>query len=60
VEQRLASAIGDRTIVGGWLVTSVSWHWVFLINLSIGVIAVVAGLRLLPDAGHVQGFSWHR
>jgi EmrB/QacA subfamily drug resistance transporter len=42
-----APAIGPT--VGGWLVTSVSWHWLFLINLPIGVIATVLGVRLLPD-----------
>jgi EmrB/QacA subfamily drug resistance transporter len=41
-----APAIGPT--LGGWLVTSVSWHWLFLINVPIGAAAVVAGLRLLP------------
>lgn len=41
-----APAIGPT--LGGWLVTSVSWHWLFLINVPIGVVALVAGLRLLP------------
>ena len=34
--------------LGGWLVTSVSWHWLFLINLPLGVICVIVGMRLLP------------
>lgn len=46
----LAPAVGPT--LGGWLVTSVSWHWLFLINAPIGVITLVAGLRLLPDVGH--------
>ncbi len=45
----VAPAIGPT--LGGWLVTSVSWHWMFLINVPIGIAALVAGLRLLPDAG---------
>jgi EmrB/QacA subfamily drug resistance transporter len=46
----VAPAIGPT--VGGWLVTSVSWHWLFLINVPIGAGAIVAGLRLLPNIGH--------
>ena len=46
----VAPAIGPT--LGGWLVTSVSWHWLFLINVPIGVVALVAGIRLLPDIGH--------
>ncbi len=46
----VAPAIGPT--IGGWLVTEVSWHWLFLINVPIGVTAVVLGLRLLPDVGH--------
>jgi EmrB/QacA subfamily drug resistance transporter len=38
-------------ILGGWLIEHASWHWVFLINVPIGLIAVVyAGLALPKDA----------
>jgi EmrB/QacA subfamily drug resistance transporter len=46
----VAPAIGPT--VGGWLVTAVSWHWLFLINVPIGIAAFVAGIRLLPQIGH--------
>ncbi len=37
-------------ILGGWLIESYSWHWIFLINLPIGVIAVIyASLVLDKD-----------
>ena len=42
-----APAIGPT--LGGWLVTSVDWHWLFLINLPIGVVAIAGAVRLLPD-----------
>ena len=45
----LAPAIGPT--LGGWLVTAVSWHWLFLINVPIGIVTFVAGLRLLPETG---------
>ncbi len=28
-------------ILGGWLIDHLSWHWIFLINLPIGIIALV-------------------
>ncbi|MEV6346187.1 DHA2 family efflux MFS transporter permease subunit [Actinoplanes sp. NPDC051851] len=37
-------------ILGGWLIDAASWHWIFLINLPIGAIALVyAGLALAKD-----------
>lgn len=35
-------------ILGGWLIDIASWHWVFLINVPIGVIAVIYALVVLP------------
>ena len=35
--------------LGGWLVQVASWHWIFLINLPLGVVGAVAALRLMPD-----------
>ncbi|GAA4443074.1 DHA2 family efflux MFS transporter permease subunit [Phytohabitans houttuyneae] len=35
-------------ILGGWLIDSASWHWIFLINLPIGVIALVYAFFALP------------
>lgn len=35
--------------LGGWLTQSLSWHWIFLVNIPVGIIGVVAALRLMPD-----------
>ena len=35
-------------MLGGVLTSSLSWHWVFLVNLPIGIGVVVLSLRLLP------------
>ena len=32
-------------ILGGWLIDTASWHWIFLINVPIGVVALVYALR---------------
>lgn len=36
--------------LGGWLVQSASWHWIFLINLPVGLLGLMATLRYMPDA----------
>jgi len=35
-------------MLGGVLTSSLSWHWIFLVNLPIGIGVVVLSLRLLP------------
>ncbi|MCO7127249.1 DHA2 family efflux MFS transporter permease subunit [Sporolactobacillus shoreicorticis] len=43
----LAPALGP--VLSGWLVEYASWHWIFLINLPVGIIALLVGLRTLPN-----------
>jgi EmrB/QacA subfamily drug resistance transporter len=35
-------------ILGGWLVDSFSWRWIFFINLPIGIAAFLISTRVLP------------
>lgn len=46
----IASVLGP--IVGGWLTDSVSWHWVFWVNLPLGVIAWIAVWAVLKLPTH--------
>jgi MFS family permease len=48
--QAVGLAVGPA--VGGALIASLGWRAVFLINLPVGVVAVVAGLLLLPRTRH--------
>jgi EmrB/QacA subfamily drug resistance transporter len=45
IPQSMAPALGP--VLGGLLVTSLTWRWVFLVNLPIGIIAVVFGAMKL-------------
>src|SRR5690348_2070899 len=35
-------------LAGGILTDVLTWHWIFLVNLPIGIAVAIAGLRLLP------------
>ncbi|KGN39970.1 DHA2 family efflux MFS transporter permease subunit [Knoellia aerolata] len=47
-------------ILGGWLIDKVSWHWIFLINLPLGIAALVyAQWALAKDAPEpTESFDW--
>jgi EmrB/QacA subfamily drug resistance transporter len=36
-------------VIGGLLVSTVSWRWIFFVNLPLGAVAVLAAWRLLPE-----------
>jgi EmrB/QacA subfamily drug resistance transporter len=42
-------------LVGGVLTDLVGWHWIFLVNLPIGVAVTVSGLKFLPAVGTAAG-----
>lgn len=50
----IASALGP--FVGGWLIDSVSWRLVFLINVPLAIAAVLVTIRHVPETtGERQG-----
>ncbi|GAA4486707.1 MFS transporter [Microbacterium panaciterrae] len=48
-----AAAIGP--LAGGALTQWASWHWIFLVNLPLGVLVFIAGLLLVPETRGTKG-----
>lgn len=36
-------------LVGGYMVDYLSWHWIFLINIPIGILGITLGLKFMPN-----------
>ncbi len=47
-------------ILGGYLIDAASWHWIFLINLPIGIAALVYAWTVLPadTVEPSESFDW--
>jgi EmrB/QacA subfamily drug resistance transporter len=45
------AAIGFTTgvILGGILTSFLSWHWVFFVNVPLGILALIAGIFIIPS-----------
>ena len=45
--------------LGGWLTDAYSWHWVFLINVPIGMLGLFGVAASLPtDDTRASRFDW--
>ena len=57
----LAPTIGPT--IGGYLSHAMSWHWLFLINLPVGLVVTVAAWNLIdfdkPDWSLLPHFDWY-
>lgn len=43
-------AVAAGPLVGGAITEGLNWHWIFWLNVPIGALAAVLGVRLLPES----------
>jgi EmrB/QacA subfamily drug resistance transporter len=43
-------------LLGGIVTQAINWHWIFFINLPIGIATALAAVRLVQGDGEVRGF----
>ncbi len=47
----LGAALGP--VVGGFLTSAFSWQYIFLVNLPVGIVAIILGMHILPHMAPV-------
>jgi DHA2 family multidrug resistance protein len=48
----VAPAIGPT--LGGWITDNFNWHWIFFINLPVGLLSLYLSNRMVEDPPHLQ------
>lgn len=45
--------------LGGWIASTWNWHWIFFLNVPLGIVALVLALRWIDGApGRQRPFDW--
>ena len=46
--------------VGGFITTYFSWHWIFFLNVPLGIVGMALSSRIIPNLkeDHVKPFDW--
>jgi EmrB/QacA subfamily drug resistance transporter len=44
----LGAVVGP--VIGGLIVTNFAWEWVFLINIPVGALSILAAIRIIPES----------
>jgi DHA2 family multidrug resistance protein len=48
----IAPAIGPT--IGGWITDNYSWHWIFFINVPVGILSLILTHRMVEDPPYLQ------
>ncbi len=48
----VAPAIGPT--LGGWITDNFNWHWIFFINIPIGILSIILSNRMVEDPPYLQ------
>lgn len=54
-----AAAVAGPTL-GGLIVTTIGWRWIFFVNVPVGIVTIIGSLIYLPSAkfGRQHTFDW--
>lgn len=44
-------------LMGGWITDNWSWHWIFFINIPIGVVSILMTLFFITDPPYMRGMK---
>ncbi len=50
----IATSFALGPVIGGWLTTNLSWHWVFYVNVPIGILGILTAFLFFPPLGGVS------
>jgi len=51
----LAPILGP--VLGGWITDNYSWHWIFLINIPVGILSLLLSYRMIHDPPTLKRMS---
>jgi MFS transporter, DHA2 family, multidrug resistance protein len=42
-------------VLGGWITDNLTWHWIFFINIPIGIVSVIMATLFIVDPPYMKG-----
>jgi EmrB/QacA subfamily drug resistance transporter len=45
----VSAGIITGPVIGGFLLKYYSWHWIFLVNIPVGIVGTIMAIRFVPD-----------
>lgn len=44
-------------LLGGWITDVLTWHWVFFINIPVGIVSVIMAVFVITDPPYLKGMK---